>query len=112
MGLDAAEHDEVVGAARAHDLEVVGRPRHLAGLAVDELDGGALLGEVVERIGIDLTDRERAVGELGEGRRRRAGDVEPAGEPDQQDRGLQRRQLVDVECQHLVDSHATTLRRE
>jgi hypothetical protein len=40
VGLDAAEHDEVVGAAGAHDLEVVGRPRHLAGLAVDELDVG------------------------------------------------------------------------
>ena len=85
--LDAVEDDEVVGAAGAHDLEVVRRPRDPARLAVDELDHRALLGEVVERVGIDLADDDGVVSsQVGERGRGRAGDVEPAGQPDEQHR--------------------------
>ena len=96
--LDAAEHDEVVGAAGAHEPERVVRPHDLPQVAVDDLDRRPLLGEVVERVGVDLADRHAAVAEqLVERGRRHAGDVEPAGEPDEEHRAGERPQLGGVE---------------
>ena len=41
---------------------------HAAALAVDHLDHRALLGEVVERVGVDLADRDGVLGDGGRGR--------------------------------------------
>jgi hypothetical protein len=106
LGTD--EHDQVASAEPAHDVEPVLGPTNDAHLALVHLDLRTLLGEVVERIGVDLGDRDGGVGrgEPVERGARRAGDVEQARQGDQHHGRPQDTELLGVERQHVFDVHA------
>ena len=87
----------------ADDTEEVGRP-HDVPLAINVLDRRAGDGEVVERIRVDLADDDavRPAGDEAQCRRRHAGGVEPSTEGDEQNRIVERRQVVDGEDESVT----------
>ena len=90
--------------------ELVRRPDDLADVVVDR-HVRTLLGEVVEGVGIDLADGDRALGtdervdRLGGG----AADVEPALEPDEHDRTFERADVAGVELEDVGGLHQVAL---